>query len=264
MMRLKSFLPVFIATFTLLLCSTDAMAMYNPRLGRFMQRDPIGYPNGFNAFAAYHIIRGGLDPSGLYEIEYEGDWTDEQKKRVEDSLDRIDERITDLLDQLDELEKSLSDCVKNKMEDSLNKIRNKLKAMQDNINSKSRNLELYQGKIPTTDKHGYTNMMTKPSGGWWDDWMKFNTIPDERGNPWDTLPKSEFDRHFFHEQFHITEGGWGTNHDDDGTWEDPHKLDKLIGKDIADALGFDLLMAEKECGECPLPEDDDDYDEGEE
>ena len=38
---------------------------YSPRLGRFMQRDPLGYPDGMNTYAAYHVMRGGVDPSGL-------------------------------------------------------------------------------------------------------------------------------------------------------------------------------------------------------
>lgn len=35
------------------------------RLGRFMQRDPLGYPDGMNGYAAYHVLGGNLDPSGL-------------------------------------------------------------------------------------------------------------------------------------------------------------------------------------------------------
>lgn len=39
---------------------------YSPKLGRFMQIDPAGYPDGMNGYAAYHVLRGGLDPMGLY------------------------------------------------------------------------------------------------------------------------------------------------------------------------------------------------------
>ncbi len=36
----------------------------DPELGRFMQRDPMGYPDGMNSYAAYMGMRGGVDPSG--------------------------------------------------------------------------------------------------------------------------------------------------------------------------------------------------------
>ncbi|MEM6259385.1 MAG: RHS repeat-associated core domain-containing protein [Planctomycetota bacterium] len=34
-------------------------------LGRFLERDPLGYPDGLNSYAAYHVMWGGVDPSGL-------------------------------------------------------------------------------------------------------------------------------------------------------------------------------------------------------
>jgi RHS repeat-associated protein len=38
--------------------------MLNPRLKRFNQRDPLGYPDGLNTYAAYHVMYGGVDPMG--------------------------------------------------------------------------------------------------------------------------------------------------------------------------------------------------------
>jgi len=32
---------------------------------RFNQRDPLGYPDGLNAYAGYHVMWGGVDPWGL-------------------------------------------------------------------------------------------------------------------------------------------------------------------------------------------------------
>jgi|GEM_PF-268111 len=34
-------------------------------LGRFISRDPAGYPDGLNGYAGYHVLGGGVDPSGL-------------------------------------------------------------------------------------------------------------------------------------------------------------------------------------------------------
>jgi len=39
----------------------------HPTLGRFMQRDPIGYPDGMNGYAAHHVMVGETDFSGLHK-----------------------------------------------------------------------------------------------------------------------------------------------------------------------------------------------------
>jgi RHS repeat-associated protein len=46
--------------------------IWNPPLGRFNQPDPLGYPDGMNRYAGYHIMHGTLDPLGLWEIERDG------------------------------------------------------------------------------------------------------------------------------------------------------------------------------------------------
>ncbi len=38
--------------------------MRDPKLGRFMQRDPLGYVDGIGLYATYHLMHGGVDPSG--------------------------------------------------------------------------------------------------------------------------------------------------------------------------------------------------------
>ncbi|MEM9295993.1 MAG: hypothetical protein AAGA57_09345 [Planctomycetota bacterium] len=43
---------------------------YVPELGRFAQRDPLGYPDGLSAYAAYHVMRGGVDPSGMQSDQW--------------------------------------------------------------------------------------------------------------------------------------------------------------------------------------------------
>ena len=39
--------------------------MLDPGTGRFIQRDPLGYPDGMNTYAAYHVMSGKLDLVGL-------------------------------------------------------------------------------------------------------------------------------------------------------------------------------------------------------
>jgi len=48
-----------------LMLAAPAAAVMHPTLGRWMQRDPLGYPDGYNAYAGYHAIGGDLDPLGL-------------------------------------------------------------------------------------------------------------------------------------------------------------------------------------------------------
>ncbi|MEM6259405.1 MAG: DUF2235 domain-containing protein [Planctomycetota bacterium] len=59
-----------------------------PRLGRFLQRDLHGglYPDGMNTYAAYHVIYGGVDPSGMLLIAFDGTGnTPDQKHLGKDS-----------------------------------------------------------------------------------------------------------------------------------------------------------------------------------
>lgn len=43
----------------------DASAIYSPKMGRFLARDPIGYEDGENLYVAY-FVPSGVDPSGLH------------------------------------------------------------------------------------------------------------------------------------------------------------------------------------------------------
>ncbi|MFI4859773.1 MAG: RHS repeat domain-containing protein [Phycisphaerales bacterium JB063] len=42
--------------------------MLDPSTGRFLQRDPLGYPDGMNSYAAYHVTLDSVDPYGLAQI----------------------------------------------------------------------------------------------------------------------------------------------------------------------------------------------------
>lgn len=45
---------------------------------RWLTRDPLGYPDGMNAYTPYHVLRGGVDPSGMFvktkEVEHPIKW----------------------------------------------------------------------------------------------------------------------------------------------------------------------------------------------
>ncbi|MCC5828793.1 MAG: RHS repeat-associated core domain-containing protein [Phycisphaeraceae bacterium] len=40
---------------------------FNPLMGRWMQRDPLGYVDGGNLYAGYFVMWGGVDPMGLFK-----------------------------------------------------------------------------------------------------------------------------------------------------------------------------------------------------
>jgi RHS repeat-associated protein len=46
-----------------LICNRSRLL--DPLTGRFVQNDPLGYPDGLNRYAAYHVMYGGVDPMGL-------------------------------------------------------------------------------------------------------------------------------------------------------------------------------------------------------
>lgn len=103
MNRLPQSLILLLSVLFIATLADDAFArgrIHHPRLGRFMQRDPLGtriapqlavhsnltrnvsarrftqrdpapglqYADGMNLYAAYHVMHGGVDPSGLLRI----------------------------------------------------------------------------------------------------------------------------------------------------------------------------------------------------
>ena len=47
---------------------------WHTSLGRFISMDPSGTPDGLNRYAGYHVLHGGVDPTGLYaEVDGFGD-----------------------------------------------------------------------------------------------------------------------------------------------------------------------------------------------
>jgi len=64
-MKRSTLLSVLLGLLLMPFAATDAMAMMNPTTGRFIQADPLGYPDGMNRYGAYHVMHGGVDPSGM-------------------------------------------------------------------------------------------------------------------------------------------------------------------------------------------------------
>lgn len=66
----------------------------HPRLGQFITRDPLGYPDGLNAYAAYHVMHGGLDPTGLeWEVNRNGNARAKATCECGDTVAELAEKI---------------------------------------------------------------------------------------------------------------------------------------------------------------------------
>ncbi|MDB5293544.1 MAG: repeat-associated core domain protein [Phycisphaerales bacterium] len=67
---------------------------YHPWLGRWLRRDPVGYIDGANLYAAYHVARGQLDPLGLAGVDHQRQGKD-QFQGFEARFDELCENCCD-------------------------------------------------------------------------------------------------------------------------------------------------------------------------
>lgn len=72
MINRSTLLSPILAALLLAVFTAPAAAMLHPKLGRFMQRDSLGYVDGMSMYAGYHIHNGAVDPLGLWKIDRHG------------------------------------------------------------------------------------------------------------------------------------------------------------------------------------------------
>ncbi|MCC5830194.1 MAG: RHS repeat-associated core domain-containing protein [Phycisphaeraceae bacterium] len=70
---------------------------YHPLLGRFMQRDPLGYVDGGNLYAGYFVMWGGVDPWGLFLVRHEYRYSVPRMVSERRNFRRVNERWESLL-----------------------------------------------------------------------------------------------------------------------------------------------------------------------
>lgn len=61
---MKFFLKIFFISFTFIQIAS-AGRMYDPEIGRFISRDPLGYVDGMSQYNAYFAEKFALDPTGF-------------------------------------------------------------------------------------------------------------------------------------------------------------------------------------------------------
>jgi hypothetical protein len=72
------------------------MRYYNPTTGRWISRDPIGEEGGLNLYGFV-----GIDPNGLYEIEWEGAWTRLDKRKLRLAFGQVRRRLTEIIPEVE-------------------------------------------------------------------------------------------------------------------------------------------------------------------
>jgi RHS repeat-associated protein len=117
---------------------------YDPAVGRFVSEDPMGFAAGDTNLVKYVGNRPttSVDPTGLYDITWRGRWKPEDRKKIEDTLQRICKRCDDLIRDIDQELSTLPDMLSNhpKVGGQLRKLRTIIVSVRDGIKSKSERL----------------------------------------------------------------------------------------------------------------------------
>ena len=133
---------------------------YSLPSGRWISRDPITEFGGPNIYA---FVRNAplnhIDPKGLYNYEWEDDFSEHEKQMIENSIHCVDVRINELMSQIDKHIENFSACAcYEEMITGLMELKMLLFRMLNDIDNPTYNLEIYR-----KDFHGKYNAMYWPS-----------------------------------------------------------------------------------------------------
>jgi len=235
---------------------------YFPEIGRWGRRDPLGYADGNSL---YEYVRAAVildsDPSGL--IGHDGiefvnppTWTPGLKKRVEDSIWRIERRARNLLAQIKALKGTLSSCVLKALEAQLAMAETALSCLGNSEQGSG------YGELHFTQRDIGGDEATTLRKRYWLPRIKdfldsecsnvyyvITLDTSENGN-WSGRSDDALDTSIMHELTHVCEGS-GANKDDTKDLDDPHLVDDLLTTDISSwtELNWKIQQAQRECGE---------------
>ena len=167
-----------------------------------------------------------LDPFGLYEIEWEGDFTDAEKKAILDSIQRVRDRCKELISQIDDNIKELENLCPCGCYDDLIK---KLKGLK----------AIFEGMIKEIDDPGwnleiYKRDLDKEQGEYWDAGNIFYCDDELALDPdWFKQSQVAQDQTMMHEITH----GQKTVDRGPNPWNDAHQIQLLMHVD-KDNWGF--------------------------
>jgi RHS repeat-associated protein len=212
---------------------------YSPALGRWLSRDPIEEQGGLNLYGFVNNDPvNGVDVLGLYEYEWEGNFTSDEKRAIKDSIQRVRNRAQVLIGQMDDNIKKLKKCpcpAYDEIANHLENIKKVLQGMVKDIDDPGFNLEIYKKNMPGKDAEY-----------WGKDYI-FWCDHELRLNPkWFRMSPSDQDTIMFHEITH----GQGTDDGESGNgWNNAGFLEALmhLDKEVWPQFRNNKRFADKKC-----------------
>ncbi|RMG33643.1 MAG: hypothetical protein D6725_15380, partial [Planctomycetota bacterium] len=200
---------------------------YDPAAGRFISEDPVGFAAGDANISRYagNSPTNATDASGLFEIEWGSEFSENEKKLITDSLSRIRTKVEQLLEEIDKELDSLDESLRSQLDYEVSNLRRVLIGVKEDIDSQSKNLEIYRENEPDADRRAEA----------WDNWPFFwfddeITLNDAHG--WTESTESDLDELLFHELTHFH-----NTYDDDrlGNLMNAHTIDGMITGSFKDS-----------------------------
>ena len=241
--------------------------MYCATTGTFLQRDPIGNSNGpvlgysheavtriMNtqkpASNLYEYVQGmplvSVDPYGLYKVFFGGgNWTEEQRNRINNQLASIPGRARALKDEATAELAKLPACERAELERAVNKFINLMQGMIEGSES-STPLYFYHEQS-TRDAPAWTFAQY----GWKSNQIHFN---DSISNGWTQMDATAFGILVFHEMTHL-----GDTLDDatdlNSELNNAHSIDDMFGGTFTNNPYWTAMKraAAQKCSNKPKP-----------
>lgn len=173
---------------------------------------------------------------GLYEYEWEGNFTDAEKKAIQDSIGRVRDRANALIKQMDDNIKNLKKCpcpAYDELAKKLEGLKKVLQGMVKEIDDPGWNLEIYKKSTPGVDATYWDSSVP-----WFDDELTLDP-------GWFGQGASGQDSTMFHEISH----GQGTDDQTSNDYNNAHLIEALMHTDKENWIIFkkDKKDADKKC-----------------
>ena len=223
---------------------------YDPKAMVWISADPTGFRAGDVNPTRYVGNRptNASDPSGEYEIEWEGTWPPKQQKLVTDMLAKVRKDAATRIKEIDALLKAQSACVRKELKPVFDQLKKVFKSVIDGIDSKEENLEIYQSDFSTgthKDAYAYSYRSTVSS----DAELHLNSDPKSPNLNWVTADPTTLEQKIFHELTHIDADT--LDNDDKGEAMNAGWIERIITGGINNNNWIDNLIrrAKRKCGE---------------
>lgn len=187
---------------------------YSPALGRWIQQDPAGYVDGLNQYLAVSANPiNFLDPSGLADLKFDGQFNQADIDKILASLKRINARLKTIITEIDgEISRECHQSVK----DKLSGLRNIVIGMETDLRPNPAGGTFWFVPKPFNPD---APLQWRPSPG---TQIELNT---KAKKPWNTLKDDVLDYQLFHELTHEQGTDDGESGDD---FNNAHRICELM------------------------------------